>query len=321
MKIHQRMRVLLVLTAVAGASCAAPEGGAPADVALAAEAVTVVDCQTEAAECLGMMPSRQQVGQCQAEWRMCVGDAAGSGGLGTGSGARAAISDCGTQAAECTRNADSLADATMCRAEYEACVGDLIDLPERRVPRVNPPGLPRAGAGDLADGVNSCRDSALTCAREAGRDLQAVAACADEFTSCARELLGMGTDDDSDDDGSDDDGSDDDGSDDCIAEARACVEGAAGEGDLRDCASQYLECAGPGARNPRRRLPELPELPDLPDLPDLPELPDLPGRRGGGPDLPSRSAAADCLESLSDCLENGGSSAGCVEDARACAGL
>ena len=61
---------------VLGTGCAVQAPSEGADVSVSNQALTVIDCQTAAAECLGVLPSAQTITQCRDEFNACLGDVA-----------------------------------------------------------------------------------------------------------------------------------------------------------------------------------------------------------------------------------------------------
>lgn len=294
------------------AGCAGQVTSDSPDVAATAQAVTLIDCQTDAAECLGALPSPAGVVDCRNEFDLCTAGVADEAVANVGN-----LGDCRDAAVECAANASSFTDAAQCRMDFEACLGGAVSLPTLPAPGLNLPdlNLPDLGTGGvLPDAVatleatDMCRQDAADCVVAAAGDVAATADCADAFRMCVGDVLttvGSGT-------GGSTGGSMGGGGTstppmgggssltDCRDQAVECVDMAAGDpSDVAQCGEDYAACVGVDPNG------------------------GLLGNAGTIVTLPVRGTleGADCLINLQTCVLGGGSLSDCVDEARMCAGL
>jgi hypothetical protein len=294
--------VLFVLPGLA-AACATQTEDDGAQTRATAQAVTVIECESQHAECLGVMPSDELVMMCEAQHMQCLDDAAAGAPPATGD-----FATCRDAAIACAQSAGSFADALRCRGDFETCLGAA--APSLPLPTF--PGLPTPGAGSdagvgapgspgapsgpgapglpgagLLTGAGECRDAAFDCAAAAAGSLSGVAACADGFRTCLGDLLTGGPSGPSDPD-----------------------------------AGVVPPAVDPDASTPPVDPDASVPPPDpTPPSPGLPGLPGLPGFPGGGAGPGSSGSPIDCLANLNSCLLGGGTPTDCAAEARACAGF
>jgi hypothetical protein len=270
------------------AGCAANVApNAEGDAVALAMALSVVDCQTIAAECLGVMPTLETVRTCRDGVRACLAEVAdGVAEQATG------VTACRDAAVECGTQATGFADASMCRAEFEACASDVIDLPALPtapmlpLPTLPPTGGMASGPGTVIGGAGQCRQDALACVQDAAGDVVATATCAEGFRQCVGDALAGGASP------SLPGGRDASASPGCRDEALACVQGANTRDEVQACGEGFAACVGldpssvpsPGAARPA--------------VPD-------PG----------------CLDGLRECVLAGTNPSECIDHARICAGI
>jgi hypothetical protein len=161
--------------AFAFAACTATAAPDQRDVAAVQAAVTLIECQTQAAECLGLFPDATKIADCRHGLETCVGDVAANG-----EAQASAVGMCAQSGIECARSAMSFDQAAMCRANLEDCARGSITLPDP--PMISPPDLP-----DLS-GAAMCRDTARSCVESAG-SASDVGECGTKFTDCLSALV------------------------------------------------------------------------------------------------------------------------------------
>ena len=321
-------RWLLGASLAFGAGCAAQVPGDEANVSATSEALTVMDCQTTAAECLGTMPSAATITQCRDDFNTCLGTAA-SDAQSQANG----LADCRDTAVTCAQTASTFADAAQCRTDFNTCISAIIQLPSPPAPPTlslpmpgisdgGLPNLPAPGSNQLLSGEADCRSTAMSCVQSANGDVNAVAACASDFRTCMGKVLSQAaggvslpTPPSLPDAGLPNSG--------CRSDAMDCVQSASGDPQaLTACRDAYLSCMGVDTSalpKPDGGLPTPPAPPggtggsmSLPPLtpPTPPTLPTPPPPPGG-----------DCLQSLNSCLLGGGMPTDCAQQARTCAGM
>ncbi len=300
------------------AGCAAR---APADapqVAAVDQALTVIDCQNQAAQCLGTLPSPDKITSCRTDMQSCLMQAQSDQ-----QAQATALGQCTSDAMTCGQSAVSFADAMTCRQTFQDCVNGVVQLPP--APTTPPPPtfpmLPGAGSGSgtggatgggALAGADQCRQDALSCVQSASGPGD-VATCAGGYRTCVGALLpapatspvtppplpsGGGTT------GAGAPGLP--GIPDlqaCRQDALTCVGNASGPADIAACNDAYRTCAG------------------LPALPTLPTLPSGGGGAAGAGGAGTPGAGTDCLQALSQCLLTGGMPTDCASQASDCAGV
>jgi len=222
-----------LLLILCGSGCATHQERGSDPVATE-QALTVIDCQTQAAECLGTSPTAELIDACRTEVQACLSDV-----VGEAQATASAVGECAQASAECASNATTAEEAAACRADFEACVGDVVELPDPPPP----PDLP--DPGPALEAANACRQTAVDCASEAA-SAEDIAACGEAFRACIAELV------------PEIDLPDPPPRPDlgpllaCRDEARACIEGAQGADDVSVCRDAFASCVAELA-------------PDLPD--------------------------------------------------------
>jgi hypothetical protein len=167
--------------AAALSACASNPPSDPSQVAASAQALSVIDCQNKAAQCLGSLPNAEKIKSCRDEIKACVDQLQ----MDQEKAAKA-LSHCVADAASCAQDAETFGDAMTCRNGFEDCAAKVVDL--TNLPLVPEfPMLPPA-VGKALDGADKCRKEALSCVKAGGSPSE-IASCADDYRGCVIDLL------------------------------------------------------------------------------------------------------------------------------------
>lgn len=163
-----RLALLGLVTSVS--ACTAPATPQQTEVGAVEGAISLIECQTQAAECLGLFPTASEIDSCREAFEKCVGDVAGE------RAAQASTLDmCAQTGRECALNAKSFEDAAMCRSTFEACTNGIVSPPDL-------PPVPTVDLPEISD-TAKCRDMTLTCVQSATSAAN-VQACGVSFRDC-----------------------------------------------------------------------------------------------------------------------------------------
>ena len=194
-------RVLMVSAVAALFGCGAEVAPETSQSSVAKQAVTVIDCGSQLAQCTLAARGLSQLGQCTTAFTDCNTQAA-QDLLDT----QDLLADCRTESQACLRGALSLTDIRACRTTFDACSADAIDAAEQVVgdavtsaqdaiddaaqAAIDIINQTTDAAGDALDLVGACQGAATDCLTQAD-NVQDVLACQHVFEQCASDAVDL----------------------------------------------------------------------------------------------------------------------------------
>jgi hypothetical protein len=171
---------------VAFASGCATEAPKEADkIAAETSALQVLDCQAQAATCLGLLPTPAKILSCRKNVEACIDGAAADVEMTVSS-----VVDCNTAALDCAKGVKKLSDARACREAYTTCTADIVDgITADIIDAVDLPATSDIiNLPGTAGAVQDCVDDTSACVLKAGVNADKQLVCADSLTECATDV-------------------------------------------------------------------------------------------------------------------------------------
>lgn len=196
------MQRVFGLAAVAAAmmGCGA-ETTQTSEASISKQAVTVVECGTQLAQCTLAARGFRALGACSTAFTDCNAQAAEDL-----LDVEDLLADCRAESQDCLQGAVSLSDIRSCRSVFDACSGDVLDaadavvgdavdtaqdaIDEAAAAAIDIINSASGAAGDALALVNTCRESSTDCLTAAD-SVSDVLACEEVFEECALDAVDL----------------------------------------------------------------------------------------------------------------------------------
>ncbi len=300
MKSMQRVFVMTAVAAMVG--CGAET--APETSSVSQQAVTVVECGTQLAQCTLAARGFRALGACSEAFTDCNAQAAADL-----LDVEDLLVDCREDSEACIRGAVSLSDIRACRDVFNSCsadvldaaddvVGDAVDAAQEAIDEAAAAAIDiidnaTGAAGDALVLVNTCREASTDCLTSAD-NVDEVLECQEVFEQCALDAVDLASElveplpgptpaeivaavED------------------CTAESDECIQGALSITDISACRAVLSACVDAAAGIVEGTIEELP--------------------------IPTPAEVIDCNVGLTQCLLTSLNPVACINEANECLDL
>lgn len=299
------MQQVLVAAAVAAMfGCGAETAPETSQASVAKQAVTVVDCGSQLAQCTLAARGFRALGACSTAFNDCNIQAA-QDLLDT----EDLLADCREDSQACLRGAVSLSDIRACRSVFDSCSSDVLDaagdvvdeavgtaqdaIDEAAQAAIDIIQDATGAAGDALELVNTCREASTDCLTSAD-NVSDVLDCQEVFEQCAVDAVDLASE------------LVDElpgptpaeivaAVEDCTSESDECLSGALAVSDIRACRTVLTACVDAAAGIVEETVSDLP--------------------------IPTPAEVIDCNLGLTQCLLTSLNPVACINEANECLDL
>lgn len=301
MKSMQRVFVMTAVAAMVGCGAETTE---TSEASISKQAVTVVECGTQLAQCTFAARGFRALGACSTAFTQCNVQAAEDL-----LDAEDLLADCRDESQACLSSAVSLSGIRGCRTVFDACSADVLDaaddvvgeavdaaqgaIDEAAAAAIDIIQNATGAAGDALQLVNTCREGSTDCLTSAD-SLADVLACEEVFEECALDAIDLASEIveplpgptpaeivaavES-----------------CTAKSEVCLDGAVTLSSISGCRALLNECVDAAAGIVEATIEELP--------------------------IPTPAEVIDCNLGLTQCLLTSLNPIACVNEANECLDL